>query len=68
MDSGETYEDQRLIWVDQQRVDYEAKVRDLDNGPSGLASYRFAWNGNQLHQADAAVVVSTQIADKQRSG
>ena len=63
MDSGVTYEDQRLIWVDQQRVDHEAKVRDLDNAPSGLAPYRFAWNGNQLHQADAVAALKSLIGN-----
>ena len=63
MDSGVTYENQRLIWVDQHRVDHEAKVRDLDNAPSGLAPYRFAWNGNQLHQADAVAALKSLIGN-----
>ena len=63
MDSGVSYDDQRLIWVDQLRVDHEDKVRLLENAPSGLVPYRFAWNGNQLHQADAVAVLKSLIGN-----
>ena len=63
MESGVSYDDQRLIWVDQHKVDHEEKVRGLDNEPTGLVPYRFAWNGNQLHQADAVAVLKSLIGN-----
>ena len=63
MDSGVRYDGQRLIWLDQHKVDHEEKVRVLDNEPTGLVPYRFAWNGNQLHQADAVAVLKSLIGN-----
>lgn len=61
--SGVSLDDLRRQWMTDGMVDFEAALLEMDDGPTGYASYRLAWNGNQLHPNDCIAVLHSLFGD-----